>query len=357
MKPSFKLLFRWTLLVFVVVITTAGCLRLGNRPKVPPVAGVFTTQTRGESWEPRHRLVTASGVGSLGGISVRAVYHDPQDANATYLSVAGAGLIYTYEGGRTWQQSPVVAAGTVNAVAVDPRAACTMYVAHDNRLIKSSDCTRSFQEKYVDPRPNAVTSVVVDGEDSNVVLLGTSAGELLRSTTAGTSWSRIYQFPSGLSWMVVDPTQPKRLFLLTARNGLYRSQDRGLQWESLAASLQPFSGGQEITSLQFTKDKSNSLFLLNRYGLLRSLDGGTSWVPLQLITPPLSTKIYAFAVNPLNSREIYYATASTFYLSTDGGINWVTRRLPGRQAVPRAMYIHASDPRTLNLAFEIIPSR
>lgn len=355
MKPP-PVVARWLLLSTVVLLTT-GCLRAGSRPKVPPVAGIFVSSNQGESWEARHRLVTAGGVGSLGGLSIRAVSLDPQDANAAYLSVAGAGLIYTFDGGLTWQQAAGVTSGTVNAVAVDPKAACTIYVAIDNRLLKSLDCVRSFREIYLDPRPNAVTGVVVDGEDARVVVLGTSAGELLRSSSAGASWSRVYHFGSGVSWLKVDPRDAKRWYLMTARNGLYRSPDRGGQWESLSAALQPHGGGQEALDLQFALDQSNAMFLLNRAGILRSTDGGSTWTALQVVTPASGAKIYAVAVNPGNSREVYYATASTFNTSSDGGVSWRTRRLPGRQVAPRVMYLHPKNPRLLYLAFEILPSR
>ena len=72
----------------------------------------------------------------------------------------------------------------------------------------------------------------------------------------------------------------------------------------------------------------DNLWLICRYGIIKTTNGGTTWKPLTLITPPLSTRIYAFAVNPQNSKELYYATASTFYKTENGGENWITKRLP-----------------------------
>lgn len=347
---------RWIILGLVITGVTAGCLRFG-RPKTPPSAGVYRSQSKGERWEARHRLVTPGGVGSLAGITVSAVFTDPQDQQAMYLSVPGGGLVYTYDAGATWTQAPGLASGTVNAVAVDPRQTCVVYVALANVMVKSVDCVRSFREVYVDPRPNAVTSVMVDGNDSNLVYLGTSSGDFLRSGNGGASWSRIRQFGSGLSWLTVDPNNPRRVYALTARDGLFRSDDSAQNWVSLAAGLAPFAAGQGIRGLQFIAEQPNTIFLLNRHGLLRSVTAGDSWEGLSLITPPLATDILAFAVNPKNSQEVYYATASTFYFSVDGGVNWVTRRLPARQALPRLMFIHPRDPLTLYLALEVIPAR
>lgn len=340
----------------VMAVAVSGCLRVGSRQKVPPEAGVFISQSKGELWQARARLVVPGGLGTLGGVSVGKMFIDPQDYRAIYLTTAGAGLVYTYDGGTTWQQPPDVVSGTVNDVAVDPRRTCTVYLGLGSRALKSDDCNRSYREIYLDPRPNAVTAVAVDGANSNILFLGTSLGELLRSSNGGASWSRVYNFGSGVQWLVFDPANPKRAYALTAQAGMFRSTDGAASWQSLRQGLLPFSQGEQIRSLQFVLDQPNTLFLLNRYGILRSADGGDTWSALALITPPLSADILAFAVNPANSKEIYYATASTFYSSPDGGGNWVTRRLPGRRAVPQAMFIHPRNVQTIFLGLSITPN-
>jgi len=306
---------------------------------------------------PRQRFVVPGGVGSLSSVSVLELFADPQDARALYLTTPGGGLLYTFDGGLTWQQPPEVTTSTVNDVAVDPRQTCTIYLGLDNRALKSVDCSRSYREIYLDPRPNAVTAIAVDRENSNIIYLGTSGGEFLRSGNGGGSWSRIYQFGSGVQWVMFDPNNPKRAYALTAQQGLLRSTDGAQTWHDLSQSLSAFSYGQEIRSLQFVSDQPNTALLLNRYGLLKTTNGGDSWQAIPLITPPLSANILAFAVNPANSKEIFYATASTFYTSTDGGVNWITRRLPGRRAAPQLLFIHPRDPGALYLGLTVLPAR
>ncbi|MDO8559931.1 MAG: hypothetical protein Q7S23_02730 [bacterium] len=345
------------LTVGFLALVLSGCISLGSKPKVPPDAGVWRTASGGEQWESRQRLVTRGGVLSLSGVGVQEFFLDPQDARAMYATAVGGGLIYTYDAGETWQQVGEVGSSAVTDVAVDPRHTCTAYVGVSNRALKTVDCNRNFREIYLDSRPNAVSAIAVDGVNSEIIYIGTSAGDLLRSVNGGGSWSRVYQFASGVQWLHFDPDMPSRAYALTSSSGLFRSVDGALSWQSLANGLKPYSKGQEILSFQFVKDQENTLFLLNRYGLLRSNDGGDTWHPLPLITPPLSAKILAFAVNPANSKEIFYATASTFYLSADGGVNWVTKRLPGRAAVPAVMAIHPLQPGTLYLGLSLPPKK
>ncbi|TSC76938.1 MAG: hypothetical protein G01um101431_121 [Parcubacteria group bacterium Gr01-1014_31] len=344
-------------MVGFISLVLSGCVGLGSKPKVPPDAGVWRSPSQGEQWESRQRLVTRGGVLSLSNVGVEDLFSDPQDARAMYLTVVGGGLVYTYDAGETWQQVAEVGNTAVSDVAIDPRHTCTAYLGVSNRALKTVDCNRNYREIYLDPRPNAVSAIAVDGVNSEVIYLGTSGGDLLRSVNGGGSWSRVYQFASGVQWLRFDPYVPSRAYALTSSNGLFRSVDGALSWQSLANGLKPYSKGQEIRSLQFVKDQENTLFLLNRYGLLRSNDGGDTWHPLPLITPPLSAKILAFAVNPVNSKEVFYATASTFYLSADGGVNWVTKRLPGRAAVPAVMAIHPLQPGTLYLGLSLPPKK
>lgn len=343
--------------LMAIALASAGCVRLNSRPKVPPDAGIWRSLTKGEQWEGRQRLVTAGGVGSLSGVGIEKLFFDPQDPRALYLTAVGGGLAYTYDAGETWQQLAEVGNGSVSTLAVDPRQTCTVYLGIGNRALKTTDCSRSYKEIYLDSRPIAVSAVAVDARNSDVVYVGTSSGDLLRSANGGGSWSRFFQFSSGVQWLKFDPQVGSRAYLLTAGHGLFRSVDGLLTWQSLSPGLTPYSNGQHIRSLQFVKDQPNTIFLLNLYGLLRSADGGDSWQALPLITPPLSATILVFTVNPIHSQEIYYATASTFYASADGGVKWVTRRLPGRRATPTVMAIHPLHPAALYLGLTVTPAK
>ncbi|MDD5110149.1 MAG: YCF48-related protein [Patescibacteria group bacterium] len=366
MKKTYRQRRRLGLIVIVAAFFLSGCVgSLGGGKKIPPVAGLFQSrqnqaqpqQLKGDVWEGRQRLLVAGGFGSLANLSLLELYPDPKDFRTFYLSSPGVGLLYTYDAAQTWQQAREITSGTVNDVAIDPRSTCTVYVAIGNQILKTIDCNRNYREIYLDSRPNAVMTVTVDATNSAIVYLGTSAGELFRSVNSGESWSRAYQFDSSLRWLAFDPNNARRAYALTTKNGLWRSTDGAQTWQSLANGLQPYSQGQEINVVQFVNDQPNTMYLLNRYGLLKSGDAGDTWQALSLITLPLSTKILAFAVNPNNSKELFYATASTFYRSTNGGSSWDTRRLPGRGAAPQFLTMHPRDASTLYLGLSIVTSK
>jgi len=70
------------------------------------------------------------------------------------------------------------------------------------------------------------------------------------------------------------------------------------------------------------------LIFISKFGMLKSADGGATWKVVELLPASKTTGILAVAVNPLNSSEFYYATASTLIKTTDGGSKWSSQKLP-----------------------------
>ena len=112
--------------------------------------------------------------------------------------------------------------------------------------------------------------------------------------------------------------------------------------------MKKYSGALEYKHIMFDTTLPDSLLYVAKYGLLKSDDGGITWNPITLITPPATTDILAAAINPDNNQEIFYATRATYYKTVDGGKNWITKRLPAK-AVPTYLIIDPTDSAILYL--------
>jgi photosystem II stability/assembly factor-like uncharacterized protein len=128
--------------------------------------------------------------------------------------------------------------------------------------------------------------------------------------------------------IAVDPTDRDRLFVGTAQGGVWRSTDRGDQWQAMtdnAASL-------AIGALTIDPNNHQTIyagsgeanFSQDSYygaGILKSTDGGTTWTQLGAATF-VGLRIARIAVTPGTANRVFAATGGGLYRSTDGGTTW-----------------------------------
>jgi photosystem II stability/assembly factor-like uncharacterized protein len=280
---------------------------------------------------------------------------DPSDRNALYYGSLTAGLFYSYDGANSWQPATSLGAGRINDVKIDSESKCIIYAAITNRLYKSTDCNRSWTRAFFDDNVNVqVTSIAIDHYDSTTVFIGTSRGEIIRSTDRGVSWTTLYRFNDNLKRIVIDPNDSRRMFVVTQNKGIYRSYDRGINWASLKDNLQEFRGATIFKDIVLVPGHPGLIYLASGYGLLRSDDSGENWEEIELIPPSQNATINSVAVNPEAPNEIFYVTNTTFYRSYDGGVSWTTFKLPTAKAGWK-LIIDPEDPNVIYLGVTASP--
>ncbi|MBI4994353.1 hypothetical protein HZC21_01755, partial [Candidatus Peregrinibacteria bacterium] len=159
--------------------------------------------------------------------------------------------------------------------------------------------------------------------------------------------------------IITSPLQDGLIYATTESQGLYRSDNNGVDWAPLANGLKKYSGAMEYRRFVLHAKNPNIVYWVSTYGILRSDDKGETWNGYNLLTPPGSANIYAFAVNPQNDNELFYTATigvrSTLYKSLDGGKSWITKKLPSGQ-IPVVLRAHPKKNSVLFLGF-FIPSK
>ncbi|MEM7031747.1 MAG: hypothetical protein AAF629_19490, partial [Chloroflexota bacterium] len=132
-------------------------------------------------------------------------------------------------------------------------------------------------------------------------------------------------------YLVASPniSDDDTLYLTTARNGLYRSQDGGKHWIPIWNAL-----GERIMALalspNFAEDKT-LYALLRASGIYKSNDGGQSWAALSVpdsttsILESHSDQLYlslAIAANYQAQETIFVGTTQGLFQSIDQGKTW-----------------------------------
>ncbi|HPN81584.1 MAG TPA: YCF48-related protein [bacterium] len=317
-------------LVFIV----SGCtIKLGGGSATAEKVdgGIWKSIDSAETWTQKVDVpLTGGKLASIANIDVAKIALDPQDHNTIYLATETEGIIYSYDGGNSWQKFRSLNREKIRTVAVDPVFKCTLYATTGNKLYKSNDCGRFWETPYFHQNNEVVlTTAVIDYVNREVLYLGTSDGEILKSLDGGKSWTTV-NYIKGVVIMdiIIDPNNHNFVYAATDDKGIYRSSDSGATWESLAKRFKPFSSSNKYIGLVADKATDGGLIHVSRYGMLRSTDRGDSWQAIELLPAPKNTSIYALAVNPKDSNEIYYSTGSSLVKTKDGGQSWSSQELP-----------------------------
>lgn len=331
-------MFKNKLFLLIAVMTLAviasGCSVSFKGGEGGNDGGVYLSINRGDNWDQRVLVPTVSGQPqNFGNLNTNSLAMDPSDSGAIYFGSVSNGLFYTYNGGREWFSAGSLAKVTIDAIAVDPSSKCIIYVGVDNKVYKSTDCNRTWSQVYYDNDVKTqINSIAVDHYDSLNVYIGTSRGEVIKSSDRGASWKTSGRFDDDVKKIIISPFDSRLIFAATAKSGIYRSASSGANWEELAERLKNFEDSLGFKDLIMAPADPGLIFLATKYGLLKSADNGDNWTKIELITPEKGATINAIAVNPKNSKEIYYVTDTTFYRSPDGGSNWTTKKLPTTRA-------------------------
>jgi hypothetical protein len=365
-----KLKFALLALVFLL----PGCginvrtQTVGNGPR--DLGGVFVSSNKGEAFQQMSNMPTVSNIASsINSVDINEMIVDPSDSAAIYLVTEADGVYYTYNINDGWNRVEGLPREKVGALAVDPKDKCTIYVAMKNKIYKSDDCTRTWREVYVDNNPAVeVAALAVDYYSNKSVYLGTTRGDVIKSLDYGRSWKTIQKLDDGVKKIIINPKDSRQVLIVSNKSGIYRFNSNeavsldsladyrnkfdGNNWTDLNSELRKYKLGINFKGLVFGP-ADNSLFFATASNFLRSTDNGVTWTDIKLITPAKETNIEAIAVNPKDSKEIYYVTPTTFYHSIDGGSNWITKQLPTKRS-GSSLLVDKDNPNIIYLGIKTI---
>lgn len=343
---------KFNLSILLLGLVFLGGCTFGLGPNQPTddgtVGGLYRSADGGATWQ---QAVLLAGTNvppqNIAGLNVLSLVLDPSDSKALYYASLDNGLFYSYNGAKSWQPALELGPRSIGDVAVDPQDKCTIYVVSYNKVFKSGDCNRTWQEMYSDNNPNIqFTSVAVDQYDSRNVFIGNTRGDIIRSQDYGQTWQTLHNFDGVVKEIAISPHDSRIMMLTTADASLFRSMDNGKTWQSLKKILQAYKSSAEIRDIAPSPSEPGGWLLAARYGLFKTNNDGDTWVEIQLIPPEKETRINTVAIGN-DPNRLYYATNTTFYASFDAGVNWRSQQLP----TPRRGWRLLLDPKDDNLVY------
>ncbi len=296
----------------------------------PAGGGVWKTTDRGASWTP---LTDDVGVTEIGALAVAPSAPDTLYAGTGIGRTSqfswdgqGVGLLASTDAGRTWRITGSSPADDFFAISVDPRDSRVLLVAGNRGLQRSTDGGETFQQTLQAPGNPWANSIVRSPEDPSIVHAATFAmgyychrsrpveGAIWKSTDGGLTWA---EKSAGL------PTGRARIELALAAS----------RPDTLYASIGKSAKG----SSGCATDLGTTL------AIVRSTDGGESWVDLHAPSDLLGTQACyanAISVSPRSPDTVFVGGLFAFR-SSDGGTTW--SRTPGALHVDQQVHLQAPD--------------
>jgi photosystem II stability/assembly factor-like uncharacterized protein len=269
----------------------------------------------------------------------------------------GDGLFKSTDGGNNWKEIPgFEKSERITSITINPENTNEIYVGvlgglwHDSEergVFKSTDGGSTWQKVlYVGPSTGAA-DVIMDPKNPSILYAsmwqfrrtawgfnsGGKNSALYKSTDSGVTWDKIHNgFPEGKLGRIalaVAPSNGNILYAVletedTKKNGLWKSNDAGLNWEHLNNDF-----GLTVRPFYFSRisiDPKNPDIVV-KGGLTGSIsrDGGKTFKNLGNMHSDIHDII--FDIN--NSDIIYCGTDGGVYRSWDGGSTFeIVENLP-----------------------------
>ncbi len=273
-----------------------GVVFAGTQP-----AGLFRSEDWGESWAPvetviRHPYRQYWGGTGGGDTCLHSIEIDPRDGRRMYIAVSSGGTYVTNDGCATWE------------------------LCSRKWDVLATPETRQFMADLEERYADFIAAFLADRPALPENVDPAAADEVHK--------------------LRLDVKQPDRLWT-QGHVGVFRSPDRGRQWEGVTAGLPSFHGfpiavtkrepdAVYVVPLEFEFD--NFRVCHGQFAVYRTRDGGKTWDRLTNGLPGPNDYQSAYRegldTDGLDPEGVYVGTSNgQVYASIDAGESW--QRLPG----------------------------
>ena len=165
------------------------------------------------------------------------------------------------------------------------------------------------------PGVGRITSIAIDPNNANHILVGSPTGGIWKSTDAGINWAPLTdQFQTmDVYSLAISPHNPNH-YLWGELGEIYKSVDAGATWTSTNS---PFS--LWVNAIVYHPTNPNVVLACSSFdGLSRSTDGGSTWTMVASVS---SEACYDIEFKP-GDPNIVYASGTNVYKSTNAGLTF-----------------------------------
>ncbi|AMA49198.1 T9SS type A sorting domain-containing protein [Flavobacterium covae] len=299
--------------------------------------GVWKSTDGGLSWSPKTDFIDSIGISGL------AI--DPNNTNVIYAMTGDAdganvgfdGLYKSNDGGETWIKMGLTDINYGRTILIDPNNSNVVIVGTNSGVYRSQDGGLTFEQTSEE---EIVFQIAFKPNDSNVVYASTSNGDdtfIYKSIDNGLTWELKKSFV-GVKKMIMATTQADSnyLYLLGANTsgvlngfkGVYLSVDSGETFTLKNDSTNVLESYQSYYDLGLAVSQTNKdLVYTGCLNLWGSNDGGKTFTSLNHWGSVLDQRYTHADIHDIRTvgSNVYVSSDGGIYISKDNGNTFVNR--------------------------------
>jgi len=296
------------------------------------------------------------------------LYHlkaSPADPNRIYASQTsgwfGQVIQRSDDGGKTWHQ-PGTPPGEEKGPGGMPKGESNKFVYDTSAETGKPLTTHQFYDGKQHPWEfKRVWHLEPSLTDPDTVYAGVEDAALFRSTDGGKSWKELpglrghgtgpkWQPGAGgmcLHTIILDPSNPKRIYIAISAAGAFRTDDDGKTWKPINRGLRSqyipdpnAEIGHCVHHVAMHKSRPAVLFMQKHWDVMRSDDAGDNWREVSgnlptdfgFVIDVHAHELETIYVVPITSDGLHFVQDGKLrvYRSRSGGNEWeaLTKGLP-----------------------------